>query len=111
MNDDEDLLPAVDRCEVCHKPRGEHVGWRNGGPMHDYQEPARNPRPEVIVSAHIETSWYCSRCGAYNDVWGCAAEWMECGKCGRESFLIPFATDLAPAAAAPSSQDKEPSDG
>lgn len=95
MNDDDLLLPAEDRCVAavfagCGLPRAAHVGWVNGGPSHEYVEPEGKPRPERIVSAHIQTEWTCSHCGADCDVWGTAEEWMECPECGRYSFLVPF---------------------
>jgi ribosomal protein S27E len=95
FDDDKDLLPPADLCAegYCQKPRAAHVGWAQGGPHHDFKVPERTPKPEVMVSAHIETEWTCSRCGEDLMVWGVAEEWMECEKCGRYSFLVPFATD------------------
>jgi hypothetical protein len=95
MDADADLLPPEDRCAepYCYgKPRAEHVGWQQGGPHHDFREPERKPKPERYVSAHIQTEWDCSHCGEHCDVWGVAEEWMECPKCGRDSFLVPFMT-------------------
>lgn len=93
MSEDDDLLPAEDRCAYasCGKPRAAHTGWNNGGPSHgNFIEPKRKPNPERYVSAHIQTDWDCSQCGEHNDVWGEATEWMECGFCGGHSYLIPF---------------------
>lgn len=91
---DDDFLPPEDRCvyAYCQKSRAAHVGWKAGGPFHEFEEPNRGPKPERCVSAHIQTEWTCSHCGAECDVWGVAEEWMECDKCGRYSYLIPFMT-------------------
>lgn len=39
--------------------------------------------------AMVVTEWTCALCGAENDVWGEGAigTWMECAKCGRETWL------------------------
>lgn len=102
---DDDLLPPEDCCAgngyPCGKRRAEHVGFQNGGPSHEYREPEGKPNPARYVSAHIQTEWTCSHCGAECDVWGEATEWMECSKCGRYSFLVPFMGDAAPAQPVP----------
>lgn len=96
MDDDDDLMPAEDICAGpessywCRKTRAEHTGWEQGGPSHEFVAPARTPKAEVCVSAHIQTDWTCCRCGAECDVWGEADAWMECDKCGRYSYLVPF---------------------
>lgn len=93
-------LPPVDRCAHgdrgwrCGRTESEHaVRWMDGGPDHAFVAPEGAPRPEHVVPCHIQTEWTCSHCGADNDVWGAAAdEWMECSRCGGQSYLFPFMT-------------------
>lgn len=91
---DDDLLPPKDECAepYCWKPRAAHVGFQQGGPHHEFLEPEGLPNPARMVSAHIQTDWDCVHCGEHCDVWGAAEEWMECPKCGRYSYLVPFMT-------------------
>ena len=89
---DELTLPPEDRCagrgHPCGLTRAEHTGWMNGGPSHGFAPPAPRPRPERIASSSIVTEWTCTHCGAGCDVWGVADdEWMECGVCGKQSFV------------------------
>lgn len=90
-------LPPADRCAQCSRAEIEHaILWIDGGPGHTFVVPEVAPRPEHVVSCHIQTEWTCSHCGADNDVWGLAAdEWMECSHCGGQSFLFPFMTTAA----------------
>lgn len=96
---DADLLPAEDRCVgsggySCGLPEAKHTGWQNGGPNHAFRPPERRPRPERIAGSFIQTAWVCTHCGADCDVWGVADdEWMECGECGKQSYVsVDFST-------------------
>lgn len=99
---DDVTLPPADRCAwsggVCQRTRAEHdIAWVDGGPTHEFVPPEGLPRPEHTTSCHIQTDWTCTHCGAENDVWGTAAvEWMECARCGGQSFLVPFLTVSEP---------------
>jgi len=84
-------LPAPDACAYCGAGQAAHTSWQNGGPSHDFRSPEPGPRPDRIASAHIQTDWTCTHCGAECDVWGVAEAWMECGVCGKQSYLVPFA--------------------
>lgn len=100
------LLPPADRCAGvgyhCCLPEARHVGWENGGPHHGFIAPRGAPRPDRIASSSITTAWVCTWCGAECDVWGVADnEWMECGKCGRQSFVC-FTTGVPESSPVPS---------
>lgn len=89
--------PPDDRCIYgsqgwqCGKPEAIHgKDWREGGELHTFTPPEGKPLPERQVSCHIQTDWTCSFCGEDNDVWGEATGWMECGKCMKDSYLVPF---------------------
>lgn len=92
--DDEDLLPAEDRCAYeqvwgCGKTRAEHdIPYLNGGPGHPFVEPERQPRPDRITGCDIQTDWTCTHCGEAQNVAGVAEGWMECADCGRDSYLV-----------------------
>lgn len=91
MSDDL-CLPPADACVgtgwPCGLPAAKHVGWAHGGPGHDFIAPNGAVRPERIAPSSITTEWTCTHCGAACDVWGVAdGEWMECGECGRLSFV------------------------
>ncbi len=87
---DDDFLPIPDACVHwgCGKPEAEHVGWRNGGPSHDYERAEPVPKPERVAGSHIETTWTCTHCGEACDVWGVAEGWMDCPECGKGSYLV-----------------------